>query len=117
MNLEVLNYVVENAVERIEDLAEENGLDPSASVGVAKFLIGHNGDLSSLSSKQMFHYEHAIEPLIERVPCEGVIGYVEEGDTCNGDGYIDDETLIFCYIDDDFKCQICRHDAEKMQED
>ncbi|MFM5646344.1 hypothetical protein [Aeromonas caviae] len=114
MNLEVLNYIVENAVEKIEELAEENNLDCHASVGVANFLLGNDGDVSKLSDKQRYHYENCIQPLIERVPCDGVIGPVEDGDTCSGDGYVDDESLMGCYLEDDFKCQLCRYDAEKM---
>lgn len=112
--MEVLNYIVENAVEKIENLAEANNIDSHASVGVANFLLGNEGDLGKLSEKQRFHYENCIKPLIENVRCEGVIGPVENGDTCNGNGYIDDESLMACYIEDDFKCQICRFDAEKM---
>ncbi len=114
MNIEVLSHIVNNSVELIERLADENGLDCSASVGVAKLLIGNNGNISELSPRQKHHYEKCIQPLIEDVPCEGVIGPVEEGSTCSGNGYIDDESLLGCYLEDDFKCQLCRYDSEKI---
>lgn len=114
MNLEVLKHIVDNEVEKIEELANENNLDCRASVGVASFLLGNDGDISKLSHKQQHYYQHCIQPLIEDVPCNGVIGMVEEGDTCNGNGYIDDQSLMGCYLEDDFKCQICQFDAEKM---
>lgn len=84
--LGVLAYIVDNAVEKIEELAEENRLDSSASVGVAHFLLGNNGDTEKLSAKQRHHFDNCIQPLIENVVCEGVIGPLDEGDTCNGNG-------------------------------
>lgn len=111
MNIEVLQHIVRNEPERIETLAKENGIDPSASVGVAEFLAGNDGDTSLLSSKQQYHYDNAIEPLIENVPCDGVFG----DDTCTGNGVIDDESLLGCYQEDSFLCQHCQFDSERIQ--
>lgn len=110
MNLEVLNHIVTNAPEFIEGLAEENMLDGQASIGIAKILLGNNGDLAELSGKQNFHYEKCIMPLIENVQCEGVFG----PETCTGTGYVDDESLLGCYISGKFQCQLCQHDAGKI---
>ena len=116
MNLNVLSYILDNAQGKIEELAKENKLEPSVSIGIAKRLFGNHGDVSQLTDKQLHHYEKCIRPLIENVSCDGVIGLVEDGNTCsNGTGYIDDESLKDCYILDNFKCQHCRHDAEKMK--
>ena len=114
MNLDVLSYIVNSAPEKIESLAKENNLESSASIGVAKSLLRNSGNVSLLSDKQRHHYKNCIKPLIENVPCDVVVGSTEDGDTCYGSGYIDDESLLGCYIEDDFKCQTCRHDAEKM---
>ena len=113
MNLELLLYIVNSVPEKIESLAKAVNLEPSVSIGVAKFLHVNNGDVSRLSEKQLHHYENCIKPLIENVPCQGVIGIVEDGDTCYGDSFVDDESLLISYIEDDFKCQLCRHDAAK----
>jgi hypothetical protein len=128
MNLEVLEYIVDHAVERIEELADECSVDSSASIGVAKMLLFNNGDLSKLSEKQAYHYENCIKPLIERVQCEGVFGPMDnddtcgdddgiDGSTCSGDGYIDDESLMGCYLEDEFQCQFCRYDSERIAEE
>lgn len=114
MNLNVLSYILDNAQGKIEELAIENKLEPSVSIGIAKRLFGNYGDVSQLTDKQLHHYESCIKPLIENVPCQGVIGIVEDGNTCYGDSFIDDESLLISYIEDDFKCQLCRHDAEKI---
>lgn len=114
MNLNVLSYVVNSNPEKIEALAKENGLESSVSIGVAKSLLSNSGNVSLLSDKQRYHYESCINPLIENVPCDGVFGSDEDVNTCYGSGYIDDESLLGCYIKDNFKCQTCRHDADKI---
>lgn len=110
MNYEVLQHIVRNEPGRIEALADANSLDASASAGVAEFLAGNDGDVSLLSSKQKYHYDNAIEPLVENVSCDGVFG----GDTCTGNGIIDDESLLSCYLEDNFLCQHCRFDSDRI---
>lgn len=118
MNLEVLNHLIHNDVERIEALATYKKLDATASVGIAKFVSAQNGDVTSLSGRQTFLFDTAVRPLIQNVRCEGVIGLLEDGsDSCVNDSIIDDESLLLSYIDDDFKCQQCRYDAQKMHDD
>lgn len=118
MNLEVLGFLLEN--DRIvEESAENVGLDESISIGIGRMLIANNGDLDELSSNQMYHYQQVLQPLLENVSCDGVMGMMETDDgdwvdTCNGDGVVDDESLFMSYLEDDFKCQICRYDAENM---
>lgn len=118
MNLEVLNHLIQNDVERIEQLAAKGKVDAVASVGIAKLIAAQKGDVTSLSAKQAFLFDTAVRPLIVNVPCEGVIGLMEDGsDSCVSGGFIDDESLLLSYLDDDFKCQHCRHDAERMNDD
>lgn len=118
MYLEILRILIVNK-NILEEKSKEVHLDSGVLVGIVKKLIGNDGDLSQLSSKQIFHYNNVIKPLIERVPCSGVMGFVqtENGkwhDTCNGDGVIDEESLFISYQEDDFKCQICRFDSDKQ---
>lgn len=110
MNISVLEYIVNNKVELIEENAVESKNDPRAAVGVAKHILGNNGDLSTLSSAQSYYYQKFILPLIEKVPCEGVLG---DG-TCTSDGFVDDESLVGCYIEDEFLCQHCRFDSARI---
>ena len=117
MNLEVLNHLIKNNVERIEQLAAKGKVDAAGSVGIAKRVLAQKGDVTDLSAKQAFLFETAVRPLIQNVRCEGVVGYIEDGsDTCVSGGIIDDESLLISYLDDDFKCQHCRHDAERMSD-
>jgi hypothetical protein len=111
MNFEVLQHIVQNEPERIEALANENGLDPSASVGVAKFLVGNDENVLLLSPNQQYHYDNAIEPLLENVPCNGVFG----DDTCTGNRFIDDESLLGCYLEVNFLCQLCRFESDRIK--
>lgn len=117
MNIEVLNHLIQNDVERIEQLATIGNVDAAASVGIAKLVLAKKGDVASLTAKQTYLFDTAVRPLIENVSCKGVIGYIEDGsDTCVSGGIIDDESLLISYLDDDFKCQHCRHDAERMSD-
>lgn len=119
MNLEALDFLLDNE-NYIEDKANDANLDFQASIGIAKLLSANKGDLTILKGKQTYHYEKVLQPLLESVPCEGAIGMIEdeEGnwvDTCTSGGIIDDESLYQSYSEEDFKCQNCRYDAEKMQ--
>jgi hypothetical protein len=114
MNLDVLSHIVDNDPERIEDLAQEAKQDPKAAIGIAAKVLGEKTD-SDLSEKQKFVFDRCIRPLIEAVPCDGVFGMDEEGhDTCPHGGIIDDESLLLCYQEDEFMCQNCRYDSERI---
>lgn len=80
---------------------------------MAEFLVGNDGDVSLLSSKQQYHYDNAIEPLVQNVPCDGVFA----DETCSGDGVIDDELLLGCYLEDNLLCQYCRFDSDRIQDE
>jgi hypothetical protein len=44
-----------------------------------------------------------------------VMGMDDDGhDTCVHGGIIDDESLLLCYQEDEFMCQNCRFDSERM---
>lgn len=109
----VLNHIVNNAIELIEELAQENSLNEEASIGVAKFLLADNENFTKMSQKQLHHFEKVIKPLIENVLCDGVIGIHEDGSSsCIGNEFIDEETLLQAYETDDMRCQLCIADAE-----
>ena len=119
MNLEVLEFLLDNE-NYIEEMAKGVGVDSNASVGIVKLLKANAGDLSNLKGKQTFHYEKVIKPLLEGVQCEGPIGMIEDDEgnwdtSCVNGGIVDDESLYQSYLEEDFKCQICRYDAENMR--
>lgn len=120
MSLEVLGFIVDNCPEKIEKLAEENNVkNVDASLRLAELLVRGKIAFEDLTKPQEYHYENAMRPLIENIPCNGVLGIIENGDgeyveTCNGNGYVDEESLLISYQEDDFKCQICRFDNERM---
>lgn len=105
--IELLKYLVKN--DFVLSNAEYLGVtNPLASVGVAEFLLGDDQNFQKMSPAQKYHYETVIEPLLKDVPCDGMIGDYEDGSSsCQGDGYIDEETLVGAYIDGDMRCQHC----------
>lgn len=106
--IRVLQHIVDNEEELIIALAEENNLKSDASIGVAHFLLGDTNNFSKMSSHQKFHYENTIKPLIYKVLCDGMIGEHEDGSSsCIGDGFIDEESLLGAYLEQDMRCQHC----------
>lgn len=65
MNLRALFLLNEENPQAIEALATEKGLDPVVAMGVVKLMIANDGNLASLSPRQMEHYRGCIEPLLE----------------------------------------------------
>ena len=110
MDLRALEYIINNRLELIEERVSGTRYDPNAAIGVAKLVFANKGDISKLSRAQTYYFQEFVNPLVERVPCDGIFGE----DTCMGGGFIDDESLLSCYIEDDFLCQICRHDSERI---
>ncbi|MHC8308208.1 hypothetical protein ACYZUC_01120 [Pseudomonas sp. GT1P32] len=117
MNIVALRHVVENNPELIEENVPARG-NPAAAIGVAKFLVGNNGNVEALSENQRYHYENHIRPLVENVPCSGVFGPEDEDGNggCIGNGRIDDEDLDGCYILDEMLCQECQALQTRMQD-
>jgi hypothetical protein len=113
MNTDVLKYIVENLPDLIEIKLRDTSFDHAATIGVARVIIHNDGDISLLSDKQKFHYESFIKPLLEEVQCEGVFGK----NTCTGNGFVDDESLLISYQEDEFLCQHCRYDREKIEQE
>lgn len=113
MNVSVLTYIIENLPEEIERNAQRASYDYSIALGVAKFIIHNDGNISILSDKQKFYYEKFIKPLLEDVQCEGVFGE----NTCTGNRLVDDESLLISYMDGEFLCQFCRYDRDRIESD
>lgn len=118
MNLAALDHIVKNNPELIEENVPAKA-DSAATLGVAKFLVGKDGNIDALTEKQRFHFDNYILPLIENVECDGVFGHdIESGeDGCVGNGRIDDEDLDDCYMIGEMLCQECQYVNNKMHED
>lgn len=118
MNIAALRHIVENNPELIEENVAARG-NPTAAIGVAKLLVGNQGNVDALSENQRYHYESHIRPLIENVPCDGVFGPEDEDGNggCIGSGRIDDEDLEGCYMLDEMFCQECQSVQTRMQDD
>lgn len=112
MDIQLLRYLVNDAEERIDELTP-NDQAQQAALGVGRQLIGDGGQLGNLTQNQRYTYESYLRPLMEDVPCDGMLG---DQESCTGNGVIDQEDLLLCYQQDEMRCQICRYDAEKWDE-
>jgi hypothetical protein len=115
--VDALEFLLANDTSRLESAAERAGQDYAATVGIARKLIGEQGSTSGLSAAQAHVYQRAIRPLLVDVPCEGPLGYVageQNQSTCAAGGTIDSESLRTAYEMNDFVCQTCRFDRDKM---
>jgi hypothetical protein len=108
VNIDVLKYLAGDGDYHVREVVEKTKYAPEATLAVIRKLIKNGGDLTPLSGPETYHFNTFISPLIYNVQCQGAYG---EG-TCIS-GVIDDESLLMAYQDDDFLCQICRHDASK----
>lgn len=111
MNLELLDYLLNDGAHYIEDIVNLTKYDLTAATGVGAILLANGGDVEILSPKQNFHYKKFIQPLIENVPCDGIYG----PGTCTGDDFVDEESLITSYQENNFICQHCRYDQGKHE--
>ncbi|SHI04601.1 hypothetical protein SAMN02745124_03451 [Desulfofustis glycolicus DSM 9705] len=109
MNLEILRIAIENEHWLLKSAVSESSTTMEAAIGVGRLLLSNGGDTSVLSSRQTYVYESCIKPLYD-VDCQGVFG----PDTCTGSGKVDEETLPTAWEEDDFRCQHCRHDRNRI---
>jgi len=111
---DVLEYILDNCDYYITEIAEENSIsDPEISIRIGHFLTGNSENFSKMTPNQKFHYDKAIKPLIHNVHCEGMIGDHEDGSSsCIGDGFIDEDSLLSAYLEEDMRCQQCRHTTD-----
>ena len=66
MNLAALAHIVDNNPELIEENIPARG-NAAAAVGVARWLVGNNGNIGALSENQLHHYEIGRASCRERV--------------------------------------------------
>jgi hypothetical protein len=117
VNRAALRYLYDEQPEVLERSAVDSGHLWENVSGIARLLLDPNVGVEALTPAQDRVYRAAIRPLIYRVPCEGPVGLVSGDDSvssCAHGGYIDDQSLVTAYQLDDFVCQNCRHERDKM---
>lgn len=65
IDLDVLNKLIINRGKEIEEIVEGTGYLPKTVIGVATFLLDHDGNLDLLMPKQQVTFERFIKPLLE----------------------------------------------------
>jgi len=112
--LSVLQYLLHDYEEFIIEFAQDQGIkNPSATIGVLTYLLANPKNFSAMSLAQKYHYVTAIEPLVTNVPCDGMVGTLDDGSSsCQGDTFIDDDSLLRAFQLEDMRCQICVHDKD-----
>jgi hypothetical protein len=65
IDLEVLNRLIINRGLEIEEIVAGTGYLPKTVIGVATYLLDHDGNLDLLMPKQLVTFERFIKPLLE----------------------------------------------------
>jgi hypothetical protein len=104
LNLDLLAYLIGKGSRHIEEAVEGTGYLPKTVIGLGNFLLDIDGNVDLLTSKQKVTYEKFLHPLLFDVPCQGLAG----PGTCQGDGLIEEDLLLKCYREDEFRCRRCR---------
>lgn len=112
MNIDALEYLLENSSELIEESANAAGVNASAADGVARQVVGQK-TIDNLTSKQLYVFNEAIRPLIEGVTCSGQWNEVMEEPECGQP--IPDENLVAYYQHDETLCESCQSLSDGQQ--
>jgi hypothetical protein len=65
IDLEVLNRLIINRTNEIEEIVAGTGYLPKTVIGVATYLLDHDGNFDLLMPKQLVTFERFIKPLLE----------------------------------------------------
>lgn len=66
LDLEALQNLITNRTKEIEAIVDGTGYLPRTVIGVATFLLDHDGNLDLLTAKQQVTFETFIEPLLSK---------------------------------------------------
>lgn len=67
LDLDALLNLITNRTRDIEAIVDGSGYLPRTVIGVATFLLDHDGNLDLLTSKQQVTFETFIEPLLSNL--------------------------------------------------
>ncbi len=65
IDLDLLNDLINNRIEDIEKIVDGTGYLPRTVLGLATFLLDHDGNLGLLTAKQQVTFEKFLKPLLE----------------------------------------------------
>ncbi|MBW2187610.1 MAG: hypothetical protein JRG71_14835 [Deltaproteobacteria bacterium] len=66
LDLDALLNLITNRTKDIEAIVDGSGYLPRTVIGVATFLLDHDGNLDLLTAKQQVTFETFIEPLLSK---------------------------------------------------
>ncbi|OEU74584.1 MAG: hypothetical protein BA874_01910 [Desulfuromonadales bacterium C00003068] len=66
LDLDALLNLITNRTKDIEAIVDGTGYLPRTVIGVATFLLDHDGNLDLLTAKQQVTFETFIEPLLSK---------------------------------------------------
>lgn len=66
LDLDALHNLITSRTNEIEAIVDGTGYLPRTVIGVATFLLDHDGNLDLLTSKQQVTFETFIEPLLSK---------------------------------------------------
>ncbi len=64
IDLDLLNDLINNRIEDIEKIVDGTGYLPRTVLGLATFLLDHDGNLGLLTAKQQVTFEKFLKPLL-----------------------------------------------------
>ncbi|HCT5788472.1 TPA: hypothetical protein OT206_001891 [Klebsiella variicola] len=105
MNLIVLRYLVDNAIDLLIDSANQTQRSPDSTIGIAR-QVSAEQTIENLTEAQLYNFNIAILPLIHDVPCNGFTTPLDE-EPIACPNTIDDGDLLECYEYDSFVCSSC----------
>ena len=65
LDLDVLNHLITKRIDEIEAIVAGTGYLPKTVIGVATYLLDHDGDLDLLMPKQQVTFERFLKPLLD----------------------------------------------------
>lgn len=104
IDLDLLAYLLGKGSSHIEEAVAGTGYLPRTVAGLVTFLLDIDGEVDLLTAKQKMTFDRFLKPLLFEVPCQGLSG----PESCRGTGLIEQNLLLKCYRDDEFRCSSCR---------
>ncbi|WP_442801465.1 hypothetical protein [Serratia rubidaea] len=105
MNLEALDYIVNNEPDLIRGSAVISKVNSNAAEGIAKKVVAEGGD-EDLSPAQKHVFDRAVRPLIENITCAGNWNRYDDDPQCGNP--IPESQLYDYYANDETLCESCQ---------
>ena len=66
IDLSALSHLVHKRTDRIEEIVAGSGYLPKTVIGVATFLLDHDGNYDLLTGKQQVTFDKFLKPLLDK---------------------------------------------------